>query len=333
MNSLDVIGIGNAIVDLLVERPDAALAALDIPKGSMTLIDEARKEALLPKFMDGITRSGGSVANTMAGIASFGGAAGFVGKVAADDLGAYFASDIRGQNVAFDVPPLVGEEGTGCCLVAVTPDAERTMSTCLGASVRLGPEDIDADRCGAAQILYIEGYLFDSPSAKAALEEAVAIAKKHGMRVALALSDVHLVQRHHDTLRDFAETRADILFGNDGEMTALYGGRLEEALEDARADGCVAVATCGAQGALIRTETELVMIAPGKVAKVVDTTGAGDLFAAGVLFGVTHGLNWTEAGRIGAKASAHIIARTGARPEMPLISLLDNVFGPKPPAP
>ena len=259
----------------------------------------------------------------MAGIASFGGRAGFIGKTAQDQFGAVFAHDIRSVGVTFKTPPAAqGSDPTGCCLILVTPDGQRTMNTFLGVSPQLGGGEIDAELIRSARIVYLEGYLFDRPEAKAAFREAAVIAAKAGRQVALSLSDSFCVDRHRAEFMGLIKNSVDILFANEAEITSLYQTTsFDEAARRAQADTKLAAITRSEKGSVILGDGGSVEIAAAPVAKVVDTTGAGDLYAAGFLLGVARGLDLETAGRLGSLAAAEIISHIGARPEVSLAEL------------
>jgi sugar/nucleoside kinase (ribokinase family) len=318
----DVIGIGNAIVDVVSHAEDDFLAANGIEKGAMTLIDAARAEQLYAQMGPGLEISGGSAANTMAGLASLGGAAAYVGKVRDDQLGAVFAHDIRAAGVSYTTLPTTDGAATARCLIVVTPDAQRSMNTFLGASVELGPEDIQAAEIAAAKVTYLEGYLWDPPQAKAAFRKAAALAHDAGRQVALSLSDAFCVHRHRAEFLELVTGAVDILFANETEILALFETTsFAQAVEAVRAAGTLAVLTRGAQGAVVVAADGVHAVPAEPVAQVVDTTGAGDLFAAGFLYGYTRSRPLTECARIGAIAAAEIISHVGARPAVSLASL------------
>ncbi len=319
---IDVLGVGNAIVDVLAEADDAFLLTEGIAKGGMTLIDTDRARALYERMNPGIEMSGGSAANTMAGIAALGGSCAYIGKVAQDQLGEVFAHDIRAAGVRFATPPLVGGEPTARCLILITPDAQRSMNTFLGASSYLASEDIDAALIRSAKVTYLEGYLFDRPEAKAAFFAAARIAHEAGRKVALTLSDTFCIERHHAEFTQFI-AEVDILFANEGEARALTGEGGFEASVAALAGRCpIVCVTHGAAGSLIVSEGRTHHIAAAPVDRVVDTTGAGDLYAAGVLYGITAGLDLPAAGRIGSIAAAEAISHVGPRPQQSLKALI-----------
>jgi sugar/nucleoside kinase (ribokinase family) len=320
--SFDVVGIGNAIVDVQTRADDALLAAQGLVKGTMALIDAPRAESLYELMGSAKETSGGSAANTIAGVASLGGKAGFIGKVADDELGKIFAHDLRTMGVAYDTPALKGGPGTGRCLILVTPDAQRTMNTFLGASVEFQPNDIDHARIEAAQVTYLEGYLFDRPTAKAAFRGAAEIAHKAGRKLALSLSDPFCVERHRADFRDLVHHHIDILFANEIEICSLYETKdFDGAAKAVRGECETAVLTRSAQGSVIVTKTETTAVPAAPVRAVVDTTGAGDLYASGFLYGLTHGRDLAACGRLGSLCAAEIIGHFGARPEASLKEL------------
>ncbi len=311
---LDVVGIGNAIVDVLARSEDAFLQNNGIHKGAMTLIDLAQTEALYAKMGPAMEMSGGSAANTIAAFASLGGAGGYIGKVAGDQLGHVFGHDIRASGVEYATAPLTGGAPTARCMIFVTPDAQRTMCTYLGACTQLTVADVDADLIGRAQVTYLEGYLFDPEHAKEAFRHAADVAHAAGRKVALSLSDPFCVGRHHAEFLAFVEKHVDILFANEAEIEALYNGGKPQ---------CdLAVVTHGAKGSQIITPQGTIEVKAEPVAQVVDTTGAGDLYAAGFLYGYTRGKPLAECGRIGSIAAGEIIAQLGARPQRSLAQLL-----------
>jgi len=320
--TIDVLGVGNAIVDVLAETDDAFLTAEGIAKGGMTLIDTLRATALYSRMPAGIEMSGGSAANTMAGIASLGGSCAYIGKVANDQLGEVFAHDIRAIGVGFATKPLTDGEPTARCLILITPDAQRSMNTFLGASSFLGEGDLDADLIRSASVTYLEGYLFDRDEAKAAFFAAAKIAHAAGRKVALTLSDTFCVARHHAEFTQLV-SHVDILFANEGEAAALTGEAEFTAAVKALSAKCPTVCvTHGAEGSVIVSGGQTHKIAAAPVAQLVDTTGAGDLYAAGVLYGITAGLDIPAAGRIGSTAAAEAISHVGPRPQQSLKALI-----------
>jgi len=322
---LDVVGIGNAIVDVLAASDDEFLTGHGIAKGAMTLIDAVRAETLYGSMGPGIECSGGSAANTIAGIAGLGGRAGFIGKVKDDQLGRVFIHDLRSTGAVFDSTPAADGTSTARCLIMVTPDAQRTMNTYLGACVELGPGDIDAGLIGRAAITYLEGYLWDPPEAKKAFRKAIDIAHGAGRKVALTLSDAFCVDRFRDEFRRLIEDEIDILFANEQEIISLYrSADFDGAVQQVRPHCNVVALTRSEKGCVILGNDEIHIIDAAPVDKVVDTTGAGDLFAAGFLYGLTNNRGLAECGRIGGLCAAEIISHYGARPEADLSALLNG---------
>jgi sugar/nucleoside kinase (ribokinase family) len=319
MQEHDVVGIGNAIVDIIGRCDDDFLTRHGRIKGSMQLVDAATVLQLYDDMGPAIEISGGSVANTMVGIASFGGKAGFIGKTADDQFGQVFRHDIRSAGVTFNTPPAAGSEPTGRSLILVTPDGQRTMNTSLGVSPQLGGGEVDAELIGSGRILYLEGYLFDRPEAKAAFRQAADIAAKAGRQVALTLSDPFCVDRHRPEFLKLIRESVDILFANEAEIISLYETtQFDDAARQAQADTKLAALTRSEKGSVILSGGNSIAIPAAPVAKVVDTTGAGDLFAAGFLFGVATGKDLETAGKLGSMAAAEIISHIGARPEVKL---------------
>lgn len=318
----DVVGIGNAIVDIIGRCDDAFLSKLDLAKGFMRLIDAGEADRLYGLMGPSIERSGGSAANTIAGLASFGGRGAFIGRVADDQFGKVFWHDIRAAGVAYETGAATTGLPTAVCLILVTPDGERTMNTFLGASTELGTGEVDAAMISAAKITYLEGYLFDKPEAKAAYYAAAEIATKAGRKTALSLSDAFCVDRHRADFRTLVKNGTDILFANEKEITALYEvNSFDEAVSAVRGECELAVLTRSEAGSLIVTANETVQVRPVRVDKVVDATGAGDLYAAGFLYGYTRNLNLADCGRLGSLAAAEVISHIGARPERPLSAI------------
>ncbi len=320
--SYDLLGIGNAIVDVLARCDDGFITAHGLAKGSMTLIDADTAERLYAAMGPGVEVSGGSAANTLAAFASLGGRGAFIGKVADDQLGAVFRHDIRAAGVAFETPPANGGAPTARCLILVTPDAQRTMNTFLGACVTLAEADIDESLVARSSITYLEGYLFDPPAAKAAFRKAAQTAHAAGRLVALSLSDPFCVDRHRDAFRSLVREEVDILFANEHEILSLYQvGRFEEAVAAVRAETRIACLTRSEKGSVIVADGAVVEIA-AEPASVVDTTGAGDAYAAGFLAGFVRGRPMAECGRMGSIAAAEVIGHVGARPMVPLAELV-----------
>jgi sugar/nucleoside kinase (ribokinase family) len=320
--TIDVVGIGNAIVDVIAHADDAFLARQALVKGTMTLIDAPRAEALYQIMGPAIEASGGSAGNTMAGLASLGGTGAYIGKVRDDLLGDIYRHDITAIGVRFDTLAATSGPGTARCLILVTPDGQRTMNTYLGACADLGPADIDPEVIAAAQVTYLEGYLFDPPQAQEAFRKAAAIAHAAGRKVALSLSDPFCVGRHREAFRDLVDGYVDILFANEAEICSLYQ-TADFATAAAAVRGHVAIAalTRSAAGSVILADGAEHRIAAAPVARVVDTTGAGDLYASGFLYGLTRDLALPICGEIGSLCAAEIISHVGARPEVDLSHL------------
>ncbi|HEY3777798.1 MAG TPA: adenosine kinase [Rhizomicrobium sp.] len=315
---LDVVGIGNAIVDIIAQAEDDFLDRHGMHKGAMTLIDESRAEALYHAMGPAVQLSGGSAGNTIAGLASLGARTGYVGKLKDDALGAVFRHDIVSAGVRFSTLPAKEGPATARCLIFVTPDAQRTMNTYLGACANLGPEDIDAELVGSAAITYLEGYLYDPPQAKVAFHRAAEIAHAAERKVALSLSDRFCVERYRREFRKLAELHVDYLFANEGELTALFETDLEAALSEVANAVEIAAVTRGSAGSVIAAGSSRIAVEAAPVARVVDTTGAGDLYAGGFLFGLARGKALSECGRLASLAAAEIISHYGGRPETPL---------------
>jgi len=321
--SIDVVGIGNAIVDVIAHADEAFLEKETLVKGTMALIDAERADALYRMMGPAIEASGGSVGNTMAGIASLGGAGAFIGKVRDDLLGEVYRHDLTAQGVRFETPAATSGPATARCLILVTPDGQRTLNTYLGACVALGPEDIDPDLVGAAQITYLEGYLFDPPLAQQAFRKAAAIAHAAGRKVALSLSDPFCVERHRAAFRDLVDGHIDILFANEIEICSLYEtGDFGTAAAAVRGHVAIAALTRSALGSVILADGQQHRVAAASVARVVDSTGAGDLYAGGFLYGLTSGHSLPVCGGIGSLCAAEIISHMGARPERNLSQLV-----------
>lgn len=325
---LDVVGIGNALVDVLSHAEEDEVTRQGLVKGTMHLVDEARARTLYEAMGPGVEMSGGSAANTVVGVASFGGRAHYVGKVRDDQLGEVFGHDLRATGVGYDTPRATSGPPTGRCLILVTPDAQRTMSTFLGASVRLGPADVDRRLIARGKILYLEGYLFDPPEAQEAFRAAAAIAHEAGRKVALTLSDPFCVERHRAAFLDLVEHHVDILFANELEICALYQVRdFDAALPHVRGHCELAALTRSAKGSVLVNGDRTHVVSAHPVEAVVDTTGAGDLYASGVLYGLAQGLDLPTCGRLGSLAAAEVIAHVGARPMVPLADLAAPVLG------
>ncbi|MCU1378777.1 MAG: adenosine kinase [Acidimicrobiales bacterium] len=319
---LDVVGVGNALVDVISLEQDAFIGSHGLVKGAMTLIDTERAEALYGAMGPGIEMSGGSAANTMAGLASLGGHGGFIGRVRDDQLGTVFGHDIRAVGVEFPSVAATSGQPTGRSLIIVTPDGERTMNTYLGAASELQPDDVDEALVARAQVTYLEGYLFDREAAGEAFKKAARAAHDAGRLVALTLSDSFCVERFLGPFRELVTETVDVLFGNDDELRLLYEtDDLDAALTEAERHCHVVAVTRGAEGALVSSHKRRMSIAAVPVDRVVDTTGAGDLFAAGFLYGLTRDLDPETCGKLGAVAAAEVISHVGARPETVLAGL------------
>ena len=323
---LDVVGLGNALVDVLSSEEEAFLTGHGLVKGAMTLVDAAQSDLLYASMGPAVELSGGSAANTMAGLASLGSRGAFIGRVRDDQLGTVFAHDIRAIGVEYTVAPATEGPPTGRCLIVVTPDAERTMSTYLGASSDLGPSDVDEDIVGRAAVTYLEGYLFDREPAKEAFEKSAAVAHREGGKVALTLSDQFCVNRFRTEFRDLVAGTVDILFANEEELVALYEAASPgEALAEAARRCEIVAMTRGARGCTVSFGGVRHDVPAVPVAHVVDTTGAGDLFAAGFLHGLTDGRDAVTCARLGALAAGEVISHLGARPEIDLSTLTPSL--------
>jgi sugar/nucleoside kinase (ribokinase family) len=318
----DILGIGNAIVDVVATADEAFLSRHDMHKGAMILIDAATADAIYAAMPPGQESSGGSAANTCAVAAGLGARVAYIGKVADDQLGGVFRHDIKAVGVHFPTAPLSGGAPTARCLILVTPDGQRTMNTFLGACVTLTIADVDPALVAASSVTYLEGYLFDPPEAQAAFRKAAEAAHAAGRRVALSLSDAFCVNRHRAAFLDLVANHVDILFANETEITALYErNSFEEAAEAARKDVTLAALTRSEAGSLILHGDQTVKVS-AVPARVVDTTGAGDAYAAGFLTGLTSGKDLEICGRMGSIAAAEIINHYGARPQADLRKLM-----------
>ena len=321
--SFDVVGIGNAIVDVLVTSDDAFLDNHGLTKGTMALVDESQAERLYASVGPGLETSGGSAANTLAGLAQLGGRAAFIGRVRDDQLGAIFAHDIRSVGAHFETPAATDGPSTARCLILVTPDAQRTMCTYLGASVNLHPADLDLDLVRQAKVLYLEGYLWDSDEAKQAFLSAARVMRESGGEVALSLSDAFCVDRHRQSFQELVDGHVDILFANEMEITSLYeANTFEEAVDHVRGRCKVAALTRSAEGSLVLRGDQTVTIAPYQLGDLVDTTGAGDLYAAGFLYGHTRGESLERCGHLGSLCAGKVVTQLGPRPQGSLAELV-----------
>jgi len=325
----DVIAIGNAIVDVLAHSTDAVIDELGLTRGGMTLVDTPRAEQLFAAMGPTTQVSGGSAANTLAGMAALGAKCAFIGQVSDDTLGDVFAHDVRAAGIAFGTPERAGDPPTGRCLIFVTPDAQRTMNTFLGASQFLPAEALDLEAIAASSVLYLEGYLWDPEEPRAAMRKAIDTAKAAGRKVAFTLSDPFVISRHGDDFRELiANGQIDILFANEAELASLTGiDELEAGLASLADRVEVVVVTCGAQGAVAIAKGERAEVPAEPIARVVDTTGAGDLFAAGFLFGHVRGRPLAECLRLGAICACEVISHFGARPEVDLAALVSEKAG------
>ena len=317
----DVAAIGNAIVDVIAPATDDFLSANALDKGAMMLIDEARGVELYGKMAAGIEASGGSAGNTIAGVASFGGRAAYLGKVAKDQLGDVFAHDMRAIGAHFDTPPLLGGPATARSLINVTPDGERTMCTYLGASTEFAADDVDATVIEGAKIVYLEGYLFDAEAARRAFAKAAGLARGAGRMMAITLSDGFVVDRHREALLAFIESQVDLVFANDTELMAMFQTTdFDDAMAQMRGKVKIAAVTRGAAGSTIAAAGETFDVSAYPVEKVVDTTGAGDQYAAGFMFGLAKGRPLNVCGQLGSLAASEVISHYGPRP---LVNLKD----------
>ena len=328
MTQYDLVGIGNALVDIVTQSDDAFLAKHGLAKGGMMLIDPDRAAHLYSELATAKESSGGSCGNTMAGFVSLGGAGAYIGKVRNDQFGDVFRHDMNAIGVSFTTPAVDLGPGTGLCLVMVTPDAQRTMCTFLGAAADLTVADIEADVVKAAQVTYLEGYLFDPPAAQQAFVAAAELAHSADRKVAMTLSDSFCVERHRDAFRAMVEDHIDILFANETEILTLYEvDKFDDALQAVRGHCEVACLTRGEKGSVVLSGEDVHVIDSEPVDSVLDTTGAGDLFAAGFLYGYTHGRSLAESAQIGSVASAEVIGHYGARPETELAALVKQRLG------
>jgi sugar/nucleoside kinase (ribokinase family) len=321
----DVVGVGNALVDVIAHAEDPFLHREGLVKGSMTLVETERALHLYRALDDAVEMSGGSAANTMCGVASFGGRAAYIGKVSADDLGDVFGHDLRAVGVSFHAGHRADSVPTGRCIIVVTPDAQRTMNTYLGVSSLLCIPDIDESVVAEGRVLYMEGYLFDRDDAKAAFRHAASVAHAAGRKVSLTLSDSFCVDRHRADFQSLVSDDVDILFGNESELLSLYEtDSLDEALHIVRRECAMVAITLGADGSRVLTPDGDVHVPAEPVERVLDTTGAGDLYAAGFLHGLTTGRPLAECGRLGSLAAAEVISHIGPRPLVELRSLIGD---------
>ena len=323
----DVTAIGNAIVDVLAKADDALLVQHNLPKGGMSLIDAETAERLYAIMGPGVEKSGGSAGNTIAGIAALGGRTAYIGKVAKDQLGDVFTHDIRAVGVTYDTPPLEGGLPTARCLIFVTPDAQRTMQTFLGATSQLGPEDVNMTYIASSKVLYLEGYLWDQPRAKKAMREAAIKAHDAGAKVSLTLSDSFCVARFRDEFLELVENHVDILFANESEILSLYQVQnFDDALQHVWKHTEIAALTRSEKGSVVVNGKEVHVIDAVKGVKVVDTTGAGDAYAAGFLYAYTQGRDLATCGRLGGVMAAEVISHMGPRAEADVKALAAKVL-------
>jgi sugar/nucleoside kinase (ribokinase family) len=318
----DVIGIGHAIVDILATTTDAFLNEHAIAKGTMTLVDGFRAETLGRAMKNAVEASGGSAANTLAGIASFGGSTAFIGKVNGDRLGKVFAEEIHKAGVHFDTKPATGSTATGSSHILITPDGHRSMNTFLGCASELSAADMPAEKISAAKILYVEGYMWDTPAGKSSIRTAIAHAKAASRKVAFTLSDPFWVGRWRDEFKSELARDVDILFANEDEAKALYETEIfDQAFQELRKWGKTAAITRSARGSVVTEAGRVHILDAEPVARVEDTTGAGDQFAAGFLFGYARGFSLDVCGRLGSLAAAEVIGHIGPRPQVSLKAL------------
>jgi len=324
----DVLGIGNAIVDVVANVEESFIHDAGLSKGTMTLIDADQADSLYAKLPPSKESSGGSAANTIAAVASLGADAAYFGKVREDQLGGIFRHDIRAQGVHFDTASTESGPATARCMVLVTEDADRTLQTFLGACVELSPEDVDEAIVSSSAITYLEGYLWDPPAAKQAFLKAAGVAHDAGQRVALSLSDPFCVDRHREAFRDLVEHHVDIVFANEEEVMSLYqSDSFDAACSEIKKFCDIAALTRGEKGSVVITGTDTIEVAAEKVSQVVDTTGAGDAYAAGFLYGLTHDCDFEKSARMGGIAAAEVISHYGARPECNLAELVKTTLG------
>lgn len=321
--SLDAVTIGNAMVDVIAQVPEDFLTKHDLTKASMMLVDSERSHYLYARVGKSVMTSGGSVANTAHGLASLGGRAGFIGKIADDDLGGVFSDDMRGAGVSFFPAPKDHGLPTGRCVIVVTPDGQRTMSTYLGAGAVLHPADVSKEAVQSAEWVFLEGYLYDKDDAKEAFRVAAQYAHEAGRKVALTLSDSFCVQRHHADFLALVDAEVDLLFANEHELQVLYGTEnFEQAVAGLREHCPLAVVTRSKRGSAVVTPDEIIEVPALPVDPIIDATGAGDMYAAGFFYGLTHGKTLEQSAEIGTICAAEVIMHIGPRPQVSLASLL-----------
>jgi sugar/nucleoside kinase (ribokinase family) len=327
VSRFDVLTLGNALVDVLVHADDGFIAHMGVERGAMTMVDAARSDEIYAEMGPAVEASGGSAANTAAGVASFGGKAAYIGRVADDTFGKVFAHDLRSAGVHFESPFAVTGSPTGRCLVVVTPDAQRTMCTYLGAGAELDESYIDEALVASSAVTYLEGYIWDPPAAKEAVRRAASVAHRADQRVAMTLSDPFCVERHRDEFRELVENEVDILFANEHEVTMLYEvDTLDEALPNVRGHCEIAALTRGPHGSII-VAGDAIHVIDAHPVDVVDTTGAGDAYAAGFLYGFTHGYPLGVCGQLASLGASEAISQLGARPDSVLSELARSVVG------
>ncbi len=321
----DVIGIGNAIVDILVKADDSFLKGHSLTKGSMSLVNQEKANSLYEAIGPGMETSGGSAANTLSGISQLGGKAEFIGRVKKDQLGEIFTHDIRSVGTEFTTQPVLTGPSTARCIILVTPDGERTMCTYLGASIQLEPEDIELSKIKQSKVLYLEGYLWDAPAAKRAFLTAAEKAKSNNCKVALSLSDSFCVERHRESFLELVETKIDILFANENEIISLYQSKdFEDALEQLKGHCNLAAVTRGGKGSVVLNGLEQIKIPVYTLGDLIDTTGAGDLYASGFLHGYINNKDPFTCGCMGSICSGIVVTQMGPRPQTSLKKLLDK---------
>ena len=329
---LDVVGIGNAIVDIIAPAATSVVTDAGLAAGAMTLVDARQSDALYDRMGPAVEMSGGSCANSMVALAALGGRAGYIGRVRDDQFGKVFAHDCRAAGVVFENPPAAAGSPTARCLIFVHPDAQRTMATYLGACTELGPADLDRGLIERARITLLEGYLWDKPDAKAACLEAAAIAHGAGRRIALSLSDPFCCERWRGEFRELIESHVDVLFANEAEITSLYEvADFDSALQAVRGQVQIAALTRGPKGCVVVAGDEVHVVDAAVIDELVDTTGAGDLFAAGFLYGLTHDLTLGSSARLGALTAGLIVQQYGPRAERPLAPLVAQATDPTAP--
>ena len=322
---LDVVGIGNAIVDILIQTQDSFLLEHSLPKGSMKLVEDEYANELYAKSKLGIEKSGGSAANTLSGIAQLGGKAGFIGRVKDDKLGKVFTKEICATGAIFSTPPTRLGPSTARCLIFITPDAQRTMCTYLGASILLEPSNIDLSIIKSSKILYLEGYLWDNEAAKEAFIVASKTAKENGNEVALSLSDSFCVSRHRASFIELVRNHINILFANESEILSLFEcDKIDYAIDKLEGMCEVSVITLGEEGSIILSKGERLKINSYKLGDLKDTTGAGDLYAGGFLYGYTNNESLENCGKIGSICAGHIVTQIGPRSEISLKDLINK---------